>query len=243
MTNNSNEATILEMAKIGVIYGHKKSKTHPRMKQYIAGNRNEIEILNPEATLAGLATAIEFIKGKLSKGGIMLLVGPAASARFAIETFAKEYKMPYVISRWMGGTLTNFKVLRDRYVYYDNLKQKHSKGELSKYTKKEQLEFGKEVGKMSELFENISGLTRVPDVLFVVDTKKHEIAVREAKIAGVPVVGILDTDDNVDIIDYPILANDRAKSSIDWVMGQIKTGLKGMMVEVPQPPQEKTASK
>ncbi|MEK9194304.1 MAG: 30S ribosomal protein S2, partial [Patescibacteria group bacterium] len=223
--------TIEEMAKAGVIYGHKRSKTHPQMKPYIAGQKNEFELIDPQATQDALAKAIEFLKEKVKIGGsvekgLMLLVGTLPAAKTLIGDFAREFKFPYVTNRWLGGTLTNFKVINDRRVYYENLKNQKEKGLLSKYTKKEQLEFSREIDKLSQNFEGLHELTKIPDAIFVVDIKEHETAVREAKRTNVPIVAIVDTDDEVTQVEYPIFANDHARSSIEWVIEKIKAGVK-----------------
>lgn len=221
-----NEEIISEMAKAGVIYGHKKSKTHPQMRPYIAGTRNEIEFIDPAATLSSLQKAIEFLKEKIRAGGLVLLVGTSPAAKNAIEEFAREFKFPYVTTRWLGGTLTNFKVLNDRKIYYETLKVRKEKGELAKYTKKEQLKFNKEIAKLSRNFDGLANLSKIPDVLFIVDIDEQRTAVREARRMHIPIVALVDTDDNVSLVDYPIFANDHAKSSIEWAIGKITAGIK-----------------
>lgn len=220
------ETIVNEMAKVGVMYGHKKSKTHPRMKPFIIGNRNEIELLDPEAILFGLQKAIEFLKTKVKDGGVVLMVGSAPAASGTVLAFAKEFNLPYVITRWLGGTLTNFEAILKRVHYYQDLRAKQEKGELDKYTKKERARFGEEINKMSKSFDGLIGLNRLPDVLFVVDIKEHETALKEATKLKIPVVAIMDTNDNVDLVDYPILANDHAKASIDWVFDKVREGIK-----------------
>ncbi|KKU90803.1 MAG: 30S ribosomal protein S2 [Candidatus Jorgensenbacteria bacterium GW2011_GWA1_48_11] len=214
------------MVKAGVIYGHKKSKTHPRMRPFIAGNRNEIELLDPEAIFGGLAKAILFLKEKVKAGGSVLLVGTNPAAKSSVLSFAQGFKLPYVVTRWLGGTLTNFAVLNKRKQYYNDLKVKKESGALAKYTKKEQLEFSNEITKLAKFFDGLENLARLPDAIFIVDIKEHETAFREAKKTNVPVVAILDTDDDTDDVAYPIFANDHSKSSIEWVMEKIKEGIK-----------------
>lgn len=220
------EAKITEMAKVGVIYGHKKSKTHPRMRPYIAGQRSEIELIDPEATLFGLEKAVEFLKEKMKPGGLLLLVGSNPAAQSAILAFAKELDMPYVVNRWLGGTLTNLSVISKRMQYFQDLRAKAEKGELTKYTKKERAKFNEEVGKMTISFEGLLKMTRIPDALFIVDVEAHSTAVREARRLKIPIVAIIDTDDDPDLVDYPIFANDHAKSSIEWVVNKIREGIK-----------------
>lgn len=223
--NNINDELIKEMANLGVIFGHKKSKTHPRMRPYIGASRSEVEILDPQATLNGLAKAIAFLKEKTKDGGLIILAGALPAARTAIKEFAEKFNFPYVTTRWLGGTLTNFKVIGQRLAYYQDLKAKKESGELGKYTKKEQLKFNEQIKKLAEVFEGLVNLKRLPDAVFVVDIKEHDTAVREARRLKIPIVAILDNDDDPELVDYPIFASDHAKSGIEWVMAKIKEGL------------------
>lgn len=226
METTLNEETLSELAALGVIYGHKKSKTHPLMKPLVIDNRNEIEILNPEEVLASLERAIQFLTKKKSEGMLMLLVGTTPVAKGAILNLAQEFNFPYVVNRWLGGTITNFKMIEKRIAYYQDLKNKKEKGELQKYTKKEQLEFSREIERLREKFEGLVQLTKIPDVLFVVDINEHHTAVREAKAAGVPIVAIIDNDDNPSLVDWPIYASDHSKKSIEWIIGKVREALK-----------------
>ncbi|MFH1193004.1 MAG: 30S ribosomal protein S2 [Candidatus Jorgensenbacteria bacterium] len=213
----SNE-TALEMVNLGVLFGHKKSKTHPRMRPFIAGMKNEIELIDPEATLVTLEAAAKAVESVVERGESILLVGTLAPSREAVELFARTFQFPYVINRWLGGTLTNFKVISDRMKHYQDLKAKRAAGEFAKYTKKEQAKLGKDIGKLAKNFEGLTGLTKLPALLIMVDPKAHATAVAEAHHTGIPVVAVLDTDDDPQGITYPIYASDRAKSSVEWVM-------------------------
>jgi len=221
-----NKEILSQIVEAGVVYGHKKSKTHPQMKQYISGTRNEIELIDPQAILGSLERAIQAMKEVKLKGGLILFVGTAPAAKAIVKNLAMDQKMPYVISRWLGGTLTNFKVINARTKYYEELKRKIARGELGKYTKKEQLKFEKEIKKMEEFFEGLTLFNRLPDLLFIVDAKIHKTAVREARALGIPIVAIIDTDDDPTPINYPIFGNDHGKRSIEWIVSQIITNLK-----------------
>ncbi len=230
---------IAEMAERGVMFGHKKSKTHPRMKPYIGGNKNEIELIDPEATFSGLKAAIAFLKETVSKGGLALLVGTEAPAKETLKHFASLFSFPYVTNRWLGGTLTNFKVIHDRLKYFEDLKAKKEKGELAKYTKKERSEFDEEIGKMTISFGGLANLSRLPDALFVVDITTHDTAVREARKLKIPIVAIVDTNDDPTLVDYPIFANDHNKKSIEWVCEKILEEVKlGKTVQKKEEPKE-----
>lgn len=225
-TETLNEELVAEMAKAGIFYGHKKTMTHPRMKPFLGGRRNEIDIMNPEETLKSLAKATEFLKETLKQGGLILWVGTTPAAKAAVKEIAEELKAPYVAFRWLGGILTNFKVISQRLNYFLDLKSKQAKGELAKYTKKEQLEFAKEAQKMKRIFDGLAPLTRLPAAVFIVDAGEHQTAVREARRLKIPIVAIVDSNDDPALVDYPIFANDHAKASIEWVIGRIREGIK-----------------
>jgi len=213
---------ILEMAKVGVLFGHRKSKTHPSMKSYVAHNRNELELLSPDVLSSKLSNAAAFLKEVVSHGGIMLCVGTTAPAREVVAKFAENRGWPFVVQRWLGGTLTNFKVIRERIDYYLDLRAKRERGDFQRYTKKEKLEVDRLISKMSQSFETIVSLTTLPDALFVVDPLRNETAILEAKKLGIPVLAILDTNDNEEMADYPIHGNDHNKTSIEWLIGELQ---------------------
>ena len=220
------ENIVKEMVCEGVLFGHKHSKTNPKMRPHIGGIKNEIEILNPESVFNSLTKAEEFLKEKSIKGGVFLLLGTKPASKKAIKEFADEFGFPYVISRWLGGTLTNFDIIHKRVVYYEDLKEKEAKGELEKYTKREKQKFVEKIEKMSGNFEGLRLLKKVPDVLFFVDGEAHETAIREAKRMKIPIVGIIDTDDDPDEIDYPIFASDHSVKGVSWVINQLKEAIR-----------------
>lgn len=226
MLSIDDQDKVMEMAQSGIFYGHKKTKTHPKMKGFIGGRRNEIELLDPEAMVQSFNSAIKFLAEKLQNGGLILFVATQPAAKEPMKAMAEEWKMPFVDFRWLGGTLTNFGVMKKRIDYYENLKSKKESGELAKYTKKEQVQFSKEIGKLSRNFYGLKNLTRLPDAVFLVDSVVHKTAVAEANKLRVPVVAVVDTDDNPDLVQYPILANDHARSSIELVLDLIKNEIK-----------------
>jgi small subunit ribosomal protein S2 len=227
MLDIDNKEKVIEMAQNGIFYGHKKTKTHPEMKKYIAGRRNEIELLDPQYSISSFNAALQKLKSIFEKGGIVLFVGVQPSAKEIIKSTAEELNCPYVDFRWLGGTLTNFPVIRKRVEYYEDLEKKQASGELSKYTKKEQLDFAKEIDKLKRKFNGLRKLTRIPDAIFVVDGVFHKTSVNEAKKMNIPVFGIIDSDDNPELFDYPIFANDHSKASIVWILKNLVAGLKG----------------
>jgi small subunit ribosomal protein S2 len=225
-TNLASTEFVNELTQAGVVLGHKKAKTHPRMRQYISGTRQEIELLDPEAIQISLEKAAAFLKGKLEKGGFLLCVGTSPAAKDAIEVYATANKYPFVNLRWLGGTLTNHKVIMGRIKHYLDLKTKREAGDLVKYTKKEQSVFSKEIGKLEKSFSGLLQYTRMPDALLVVDPERERTAIAEARLMKIPVVAIMDTNDNPDLAEYPIFANDHSKTSIEWVLGKLDAKIK-----------------
>lgn len=215
-------ALAAEMIEAGVLYGHKKSKTHPKMKPFIVANRHEMEILDPVSVSDSLEKAVKAMKKTLEAGGKILFVGTTPQSVESIKNIAKSLSCPYIVTRWLGGTLTNFKVIRERIEHYLKLQRDKEQGNLGKYTKKEQVDFNKEINRLSKFFSGITEMNQKPNMIFVVDIKNHNIVVAEASKAGIPIVAIVDSNDNPDKVDYPIIANDHIKSSIVWVIDKIK---------------------
>lgn len=219
----ANDALLVEMMQAGIHYGHKKSKTNPKMKPYIFGVRSDIELIDLNATLSALEKAVNFLKEVKAKGGLVLLVATQPAAREIILHLAEKFNYPYVVNRWLGGTMTNFKVIRKRTEYFQQLKKDKESGNLDKYTKKERLKISENIDKMKILFSGLETLTRLPDAVVVVDINLHDTAVREARRSKIPVVALVHTDADPTLIDYPIPANDNAKSSIDWILKRIES--------------------
>ncbi|MBI4101570.1 MAG: 30S ribosomal protein S2, partial [Candidatus Nealsonbacteria bacterium] len=211
-----------EMAKVGLHFGHKTSKIHPKMGPFLAGMRNGIHLINLEKTVEKLKEALEFIAKLVSDGKVLLLVGTKIQAKEIIRKTAEECGLPYVNARWLGGTFTNFESVKKRVDYFKDLERKKAEGELDKYTKKERLEFDKKIKELAGKFGGVKNLDRLPDAIFVVDMKKDILAVREAKIKNIPVVAIADTSIDPSLADYPIPANYDAISSFSFILEKIK---------------------
>ncbi len=225
--NESDLTTLREMMKVGLMYGHKKSKTNPKFKQYIYTTRNGIEIIDLAQTLSALDSAIEFIKNQIKEGKLVLLVASQPAAKEAIENLAKKFNFSYINEKWIGGLLTNFKVISQRIEYFKKVQVDFEKGEFEKYTKKERMLINRNIHRMKKIFTGLENLTRLPDIIFIIDPslKGHTTAVRESRQMKIPIVALLDSDDDPDLINWPIPANDHAKMSIDWIINKIDQGL------------------
>ncbi len=218
--------TLLEMLKSGVHFGHQTSRWHPKMKPYIFTQRNGIHIINLEETQAKLKEAVDFIRKTVQNGGVILFVGSKKQAQSIIERHAKDCGMPYVTERWLGGTMTNFSVILKLIRKLKDLKKKSEKGELEKYTKKEQLEFKREIEKLEKSIGGIQYMEKIPEAIFILDIKKEKTAFEEAKKRRIKIIAVCDTNVNPKDVDYIIPGNDDATKSIELIVGFISESIK-----------------
>ncbi len=223
--------SILEMLKAGVHFGHKTSKWHPSMKTYISTIQKNIHIIDLDKTLIKLQEALDFTK-KISKTGCLILfVGTKTQAKSIIAQYAESINMPYVSERWLGGTLTNFVTIQKLIAKYKDLQQKETSGEFTKYSKKEQLVYKKELTKLEKLVKPLVGLTRLPDAIFIVDLKKDKIALHEANVLKIPVIAMCDTNVKHTMVQYAIPANDDSIKSIDMITGIVAGTIKDSLTQ------------
>ena len=218
--------TMLEMLQAGVHFGHKASKWHPKMKPYIFGERSDVHIINLEETAKKLKEALDFIKKTTAAGGVVIFVGSKEQAKEIVKRHAADAGAPYVVTRWLGGTFTNFKTIRSVVDRFTDLKNKTATGGLAKYTKKEQLNFQKEIVKLEELVGGIETLKKLPEAIFVIDVRAENTTVAEARKKKVPVVALCDTNINPDDVDYPIPSNDDAVKTIEMMVGLAAAAVK-----------------
>ncbi len=213
--------SILEMLQAGVHFGHQSSRWHPKMKPYIYGVRNGVHIIDLEKTQESLSKACDFIQKVVSTGGTILFLGTKKQVSPILEKEAKRCGMPYISERWIGGFLTNFPTVIKLAKKYKDLVRKKETGELEKYTKKEQLDFEKEITKLKSMVFGIKDIEKLPDAIFVWDVKSEKTAIKEAKIKKVPLIGICDTNTNPEEIEYVIPANDDATKAIEMIIAFI----------------------
>ncbi len=205
----------------GVHFGHKTRRWHPKMKQYIFTERNGIHIVDLQQTLGMLGTAYNFVRDSVASGKRVLMVGTKKQAQEAIEAEAKRCGMFYVNVRWLGGTLTNFSTIRSRIDYLIDLEKKRDTGHFTQITKKEALGITTEIDKLNRQMSGIKEMRSLPDLLFIVDPGKENIAIAEARRMKIPIVAINDTDCDPTVIDYPIPGNDDAIRSVRLISGKI----------------------
>jgi len=206
--------TMKELLEAGVHFGHQTRRWNPKMKPYIYGARNGIYIIDLQQTVKMFDDAYQFIVRTVSQGEEVLFVGTKRQAQATIEEQAQRCGMPYVNHRWLGGTLTNFKVIRTSVERLKKIEEMAAEGKLDLLPKKEVLRVQREYAKLERNVGGIKNMERLPGALFVVDPNHEEIAVREARKIGIPVVAIVDTNCDPDMIDYIIPGNDDAIKAI-----------------------------
>jgi len=210
-----------EMAKAGMHFGHKTSKLHPKMEPYLYGVRNTIHIIDLEKTKEEFAQALEFIKNLISENKILLVVGTKIQVKELVKNFAIDCGLSYINERWLGGTFTNFEAMKKRLDYFKDLEKKRMGGELEKYTKKERAKIDQELRDLEIKFGGIKNLEKLPDAIFVLDMKKDDLAIKEARIKLIKVIAISDTNTDPTLVDYPIPANDDAISSVKYILDKM----------------------
>ncbi|MBF0489500.1 MAG: 30S ribosomal protein S2 [Candidatus Omnitrophica bacterium] len=212
---------IKKLLEAGVHFGHQSRRWNPKMKKFIFGERGGIYIIDLEKTAEKLLTACDYMRDVASKGGVILFVGTKKQASDVIQEEANRCEMPYVKYRWMGGLLTNLETVKKSIRKLSDIEKMESSGITGRLTKKEKSLLMKEKERLLRDLGGIRNMPVVPQAIFMVDTKKEEIGVAEANRLGIPVVGLIDTNSDPDLIQYPIPGNDDAVKSIKFIAGMI----------------------
>lgn len=212
-----NIPSLEEMLKSGVHFGHRTSRWHPKMQPYIFGVRNGIHVIDVEQTQARLEKALGFLSDVAARGGHVVFIGTKKQITDVVEKTAVSCGMSFINNRWLGGTFTNFSEIQKLIKQYLELIEKREKGELKKYTKLEQLQFDRKIAELDEKIGGISALKKLPDAIFVFDVRNEKTAIHEAKIQGIKVIAVCDTNVNPDDVDYVIPANDDSIMSIQMI--------------------------
>lgn len=232
------DTSLEALLKAGVHFGHLKSRRHPKMDEFIFTTRKNISVINLEKTVESLAKAIHFLQGIQKSGKPILFVGIKKQAQDAVRSLAKRLSMPFVVDRWLGGTLTNFSFIRGRARYLSDTKAKFAQGEFKKYTKLERQKIAEELEKLERKVGGIQGMNDLPGAIFIADIKEATLVVREAQKMHIPLVGIVDTNADPSVIDYPIPGNDDALSSLRLILGAVGQALLEGKEEREKAPQE-----
>ena len=210
--------TLLES---GVHFGHRTKRWNPKMRKYIFTERNGVHIIDLQQTVSQLQKAYDYMRDLAKDGKVVLFVGTKRQAAPIIVQEANRCEMPYVDKRWLGGTLTNFKTIRSRVDYLIDLEQRRDRGEFNRLPKKEVLKLNEEIERLERRVGGLRRLTKLPDALFIVDTRREDLAVKEANKLGIPIVALVDTNCDPDPIDLVIPSNDDAIRAIKLMVGKM----------------------
>jgi small subunit ribosomal protein S2 len=210
-----------QLLEAGVHFGHQTRRWNPKMKPFIYTERNGIHIIDLQKTVTLLDKAYEFVQDVTRQGGRMLFVGTKKQAQEAVAEEAGRAGQYYVNQRWLGGLLTNFQTIQERLRRLDDLEQMRDSGAFDRLTKKEQQKRNDEIAKLTKMLGGIRGMRRLPEALFIVDTKKEHIAIHEARRLEIPIVALLDTNSDPDEVDYAIPANDDAIRAVRLLSSKI----------------------
>ncbi len=221
-----NEALITEMFEAGAHIGYSKTRRHPSTKKLIFESRQKKDIIDLEKTELQLTEALTSLVDIKTKGLQVLFVGTKPEAKGTVRSMAELIDMPYVTERWLGGTLTNKKELNNRIERLLKLTDQSEKGELVAATKKEKLMLEREIERLERKFGGIKNMKKLPAILFVIDPKKEYIAIEEARQMNIPIIALANTDCDINIINYPIVANDTNLSSINFFVKKVVDALK-----------------
>jgi small subunit ribosomal protein S2 len=205
----------------GVHFGHQTRRWNPKMRKYIFTERNGIHILDLQQTVGLLDEACTFVRDLVAEGGTVLFVGTKRQAQEAIQSEAQRCGMPHVTTRWLGGTMTNFQTIQARIDYLVRLEDSKARGEFDMMSKKDRLDKEEEILRLNRYLGGIKEMTALPAAIFIVDTTKEDIAVAEGLRMGIPIVSLVDTNCNPDVIDYPIPSNDDAIRAIKLITSKM----------------------
>ena len=229
---NTHSSQVDEMFKAGAHFGYSKARRHPSVASYVFATKNGVDIINIDKTEEQLAKVSEYVKALAKSGKSIIFVGTKPEAKQSILETALPLGMPYVTERWVGGALTNFSEIKKRINRLLELREQKEKGGLEKYTKKERLMIDREMADMTKNFDGITSIQKIPEIMFVIDPKKEHIAVTEAKQMNMKVIALLNTDCNLKLVDYSIVANDASVSSISFFTTAIKKAYKEGLDEI-----------
>ncbi len=241
--------TMKQLLEHGVHFGHQTRRWNPKMRRFILGERNGIYVIDLQQTLGRIDTAYRFVRSTVENGGTVLFVGTKKQAQEPIQRHADRVGQPYVNFRWLGGMLTNFSTVHQRVAKMREMERQVASGEVDQMIKKEGLKLRRDLAKLERNLGGIRSMEKLPDVVFVLDTNKEHIAVTEANRLGIPVVAVVDTNVDPDIITYPIPGNDDAIRSANLMcrviadaveegryLAQRKGVRAGTKAEAPAPP-------
>lgn len=220
--------TMADMLAAGMHFGHRKSRWHPKMEKYIFTEKNGIYIIDLAKSTDKLNQALDFMSTLIKENKTILFVGTKDQVKEPLKDVATSLNNPYVVGKWLGGSITNFTVIKRSVKKYLDLIEKRDSGKLDKYTKKEQLQFQRDIERLSDRVGGLTMLKKLPDALFVWDIKEESTAIKEARKRNIPIVAICDTNVNPELVNYPIPGNDDSTKTIKLLLKSIKESLQNV---------------
>lgn len=214
-----------ELLDAGAHFGHQSRRWNPKMAEYIYGVQEGVHVFDLVKTKEALEAALEAIKNAVAEGKTVLLLGTKKQAKEKVIEVGQETGIPYVSERWLGGTITNFDQMKISLSKLAEMKAKIAGGEYDKFTKKERLLIEREITRLERFFGGITSLEKIPDMMIIVDTHREDGAVKEARRSKVEIVGIVDSNSDPSLVDYPIPMNDDASKAVEYVLGLIKEAI------------------
>lgn len=223
---------------VGAHFGYAQSRRHPSQAPFIFGSKGGVELFDLEQTSQCLERALGFIKTLAAERKNILFVGGKPEARETIQRTGEMLGCPYVAGRWIGGTLTNFSEIKKRLARLADLSGKRERGELNQFTKRERLLIDREIADLELMFGGIKALSKLPDVLFVVDPKREAGAVEEARQQGLPIIALMNSDCDHTKISYPIPGNDASRQAIEYIVGEVAKTYAANLGSAPEAPKQ-----
>jgi small subunit ribosomal protein S2 len=234
LTDEGGTVSVISMKSLleaGVHFGHRTRRWHPKMRTFIFTERNGIHIIDLQQTMRQVNTAYGVVRDTVRNGGLVMFVGTKKQAQETIRTEAERAGMPYVVERWLGGTLTNFRTIRQRVEFMADLERRKERGELDRLPKKEAQILTNELQRLNTRLGGLRSMSHLPDILFIVDVQRESLAVTEANKLNIPIVAMVDTNCDPDPINYPIPSNDDAIRAIKLMAGKIAdAAIEGMQL-------------
>lgn len=218
--------TLEKLLEVGAHLGHQAKRWNPKMGKYLYGVKEGVSVFDLARTKEALEEALDALKKAKKEGKVILLIGTKKQAKDKVEAVAKAAGQPYIVERYLGGTLSNFDQIVRSIKKINDLKAQFASGDFGDYTKKEKLLLSRKIAKMEIIYGGIMDMTNLPDMLFVVDTHKEIGAVKEANRLKIPVVGLTDSNADPDLVDYPVPMNDDAAMALEYVLDLVREALK-----------------
>ena len=229
---------VRDLITAGIHFGQRRSNWNPKMKPYLFGVRNRIHIIDIRQTVRGLLLGKKYIQRVVSEGKDVCFVGTKRQARAAVEKYATEVSMPYVVERWLGGTLTNHRTIRERLKRLEELEQLVESGEIENYSKKMASQLQREKRKITRNLQGIRNMNKLPGALVIIDVGREVNALREARGLGIPTIALVDSDGDPDLVDIPIPGNDDSMRSIDVIVRELCEAVRQGKVSRPSEKEE-----